>query len=120
MGTSRSQAGNKKDTNCCQHSQSNTLALASVATFIAAASCIELPRDIDADTTRVFVFAILGADVNAAVCRALRVLRMQNIVGEDGNAKTLILQELFTKLKIYESRGFDLTGSRLIIRCEAA
>lgn len=41
--------------------------------------------------------AVLGADIDTAVCRAFRVLRMQNVIGENGNAETPIFQELLSK-----------------------
>ena len=43
------------------------------------------------------LLAVLCADIDTAVCRAFRVLRMQNVIGENGNAETPIFQELLNK-----------------------
>ena len=65
--------------------------------FVAAAGGVEFPRDVDADTAGVIVLTELCADVDAAVGCHLRVLRMENVVGKDGYAQALILEELFAK-----------------------
>ena len=68
-----------------------------MATLVSALRGIEPPREIDADATGIIILAVLGADIDTAVCRAFRVLRMQNVIGENGNAETPILQELLSK-----------------------
>ena len=68
-----------------------------MATLVSALRGIEPPREVDADTTGIIILAVLGADVDTAVCRAFRVLRMQNVIGENGNAETPILQKLLAK-----------------------
>ena len=68
-----------------------------MATLVSALCGIEPPREVDADATGIIILAVLGADIDTAVCRAFRVLRMQNVIGENGNAETLIFQELLDK-----------------------
>ena len=68
-----------------------------MATLISALRGIEPPREVDADATGIIILAVLGADIDTAVCRAFRVLRMQNVIGENGNAETPIFQELLNK-----------------------
>ena len=68
-----------------------------MATLVSALRGIEPPREVDADATGIIILAVLGADIDTAVCRAFRVLRMQNVIGENGNAETPIFQELLRK-----------------------
>ena len=91
-----------------------------MAALVAATRGVEFPRNINTNTTGIFVFAILGADIDTTVGCTLRVLRMQYVVGKDGNAETFILQELFAKTKVNEARGLGLTGTRLVVRQDAS
>ena len=68
-----------------------------MATLVSALRGIEPPREVDSDATGILILAVLGADIDTAVCRAFRVLRMQNVIGENGNAETPIFQELLNK-----------------------
>ena len=68
-----------------------------MATLVSALRGIEPPREVDADETGIPILAVLGADIDTAVCRAFRVLCMQNVIGENGNAETPIFQELLSK-----------------------
>ena len=68
-----------------------------MATLVSALRGVEPPREVDADATGIIILAVLGADIDTAVCRAFRVLRMQNVIGENGNAETPIFQEMLSK-----------------------
>ena len=68
-----------------------------MATLVSALRGIEPPREVDADATGILILAVFGANIDTAVCRAFRVLRMQNVIGENGNAETPIFQELLSK-----------------------
>ena len=82
-----------------------------MATLVAATCCIELPGEIDTDTTGVIVLTEMCADVDASVGRHLYVLRMQNIVGYQGDTKAFVLEELATEAEIETASSFPLGAS---------
>ena len=71
--------------------------------LVTAAGGIEPPREVDADATRIVVLAELSTDIDAAIGRHLRVLRMQDVVGKQGHAQTLVFEELLGETEVDEA-----------------
>lgn len=67
-----------------------------MATFVSATGSIEFPWEVDADTSGVAVLAELGTDVDSSVSRHLRIASVEDVVGKDGYAEALVLEELTT------------------------
>ena len=89
-----------------------------VTALVAALGGVELPRKVDADATGVAIFSELCTDVDAAVSRHLYVASVEDIVGKDGYAKALVLEELATQPEVYSACGLRLRAALLIVGCQ--
>ena len=89
-----------------------------MTTFITAASCIELPREVDAYAAAIAILLELCTDIDATVSRHLYVASVEDIVGKDGYAKALVLEELATQPEVYSACGLRLRAALLIVGCQ--
>ena len=62
----------------------------------------------------------LCADIDASVGCHLRVLSMQNIVGQQGDTEALVLQELLADTETETAISFPLVATRFLVGCDAA
>ena len=74
-----------------------------MATLVATAGGVELPREVDTDATGIIVLAELSTHIDTAVGCHFHILRMQDVVGEDGDAQTLVFEELFAETDVDEA-----------------
>ena len=86
-----------------------------MATLVAALGGVEFPREVDADATGIAILLELGTDIDAAVSRHLDVAGMEDVVGEDGYAETLVFEELATQPEVYYACGLRLRAALLIV-----
>ena len=89
-----------------------------MTSFVAALGGVELPRKVDANATGVAIFSELCTDVDASVSRHLGVAGMQDVVGNNGNAEALVLEELATQPEVYSACGLRLRAALLIVGCQ--
>jgi len=86
-----------------------------VAALIATLGGVEFPREVDADAAGIAILLELGTDIDAAVSRHLDVAGMEDVIGEDGYAETLVFEELATQPEVYYACGLRLRAALLIV-----
>ena len=89
-----------------------------MTSFIAALGCIELPREVDAYAAGITILLELCTDIDATVCGHLYVAGVEDVVGKDGYAKALVLEELTTQPEVYSACGLRLRAALLIVGCQ--
>ena len=60
-----------------------------MTTFITAASCIELPREVDAYAAAIAILLELCTDIDATVCGHLYVAGVEDVVDKKGYTEAL-------------------------------
>ena len=65
----------------------NMLSVIARARAVAALGCIELPREVDADTAAIAILLELRTDIDTTVCGHLYVAGVKDVVGKNGYAE---------------------------------
>ena len=86
-----------------------------MAALVAALGGVELPREVDADAAGIAILPELGTDIDTSVSRHLDVAGMEDVVGKDGYAETLVFEELTTQPEVYSACGLRLRAALLIV-----
>ena len=79
-----------------------------VAALVAAAGGVEFPREVDAYSSGVAVFAELGTDIDTTIGRHFYVASVEDVVGKDVYSKALVFEELATQSEIYSTCSLRL------------
>lgn len=80
-----------------------------MAALVAAAGGVELPREVDADAAAIAILLELCMDIDTSVSRHLDVAGMEDVVGKDDYAKTLVFEELLAEAQVDETSCFHLS-----------
>ena len=79
-----------------------------MAAFVTALGCIELPREVDADTAAIAILLELRTDIDTTVCGHLYVAGVEDVVGKNGYAEALVFEKLATQAEVYSACGLRL------------
>ena len=91
-----------------------------MATLIAAAGCIEFPREIDADAASVAICFRIYAIADAVIFCSFEIIGAEDVSCQQGHAEAFVFQELPAEAEVQATAGLLNNEPTPIIRINLA